>query len=521
LIGRRRVPSASQITAAEPEVEQSRLHALASPSGEGRLNKSVTRRRLLEGIAATAIFSPAVFAASRPSNAATLPKLPGLASSEALLLPSTDRNFDRYQPAYNRRTLLRPQLRALCKTPKSVAVMVDWARTNMVPFALRSGGHSYEGFSQSPSVVIDTRLMNKVEIDTAGRILTVGAGAALGDIYKQIAAKRFAFPGGSCPTVGVSGHALGGGYGLLARPLGLACDSLQSIELVDPQARTVEADQRQRPDLFWACRGGGGGSFGVATSFRFKLHPVGQVIVFGVTWSLNAARAAKIMKAWQAWAPHAPSAITSIFKIGKGADGSINAHCAGQSVGSMSQVREELKVLLNVEQPNAVPVIKSKSFLAAVNYFSGGWAQASTYSKCKSDYVMSPLSDDGIATLIDGLRRLPANAIVPICDAYGGAVADIAPDATAFARRTGTLYCIQYYSSWAAATDTPTHLARMKDLYASMRPYVSGAAYVNYCDLELPDWSDAYWGANLARLKQVKSAFDPDNVFRHAQSVPA
>ncbi len=484
------------------------------------MSTSVTRRRILQEIAATAIFAPAVFAALRASSAAALPKLPSLPPTEALLLLPTDSRFARYQPAYNRRTMLRPQLRALCKTPKSVSVMVDWARTNKVPFALRSGGHGYEGFSQSASVVIDTRLMSKVTIDTAGGTATVGAGAALGDIYKQIGAKGLAIPAGSCPTVGVSGHVLGGGFGLLGRPLGLACDSLQALELVDPQGRIVEADPQHEADLFWACRGGGGGSFGAATSFRFKLHPIGQVVVFGLTWTLNAARAAKVMKAWQAWAPHAPNAITSIFKLGKNADGSINVHCAGQSVGSSSQLRQELKILTGVEQPDAVPTIKSKSFLDAVNYFSGGWDYKSTYSKCKSDYVLSPLSDDGIATLIDQLRRLPAHAIVPICNSYGGAVADISPDATAFARRAGTLYCIQYYSSWAAAKDTPTHLARMKGLYDAMRPYVSGAAYVNYCDLELADWPDAYWGANLARLKQVKQTFDPDNVFRHAQSIP-
>jgi FAD/FMN-containing dehydrogenase len=484
------------------------------------LSKGVTRRRFLRKIAATAFFAPAAFATSRARGAAGLPKLPNLASSEALLLLSTDGSFDRYQPAYNRRTMLRPQLRALCKTPKSVAVMVDWARTNNVPFALRSGGHSYEGFSQSASVVIDTRLMSKVELDTAGGSVTVGAGAAIGDIYKQIGPKGFAIPAGSCPTVGISGHTMGGGFGLLARPFGLACDSLQSVELIDPQGRIVEVDQQRQPDLFWASRGGGGGSFGAVTRFRYKLHAVGQIVVFGVTWSLDAARAAKIMKAWQAWAPHAPNAITSIFKLSKRADGRISAHCAGQSVGAMSQVRQELKGLLGIAQPDAAPLIKSKTFLAAVDYFSGGWSYASTYSKCKSDYVLSPLSDDGIATLIDGLLHLPANAIIPVCDAYGGAVADIAPAATAFARRSGTLYCIQYYSSWAAAKDTPTYLARMANLYASMRPFVSGGAYVNYCDLELADWADAYWGANLARLKQVKSAFDPDNVFRHAQSVP-
>jgi FAD/FMN-containing dehydrogenase len=471
-------------------------------------------------MAATAIFAPAVFGSLRPSSAVALPALPNLPSSDALLLQPTSSNFNRYEPAYNKRTMLRPQLRALCKTSHSVSVMVDWARSNMVPFALRSGGHCYEGFCESTDVVIDTRLMNQVVIDVANSSATVGAGAALGDIYKAIGAKGFAIPAGSCPTVGISGHTLGGGFGLLARQMGLACDSLQSVELVDPQARIVTADQQNQPDLFWACRGGGGGSFGAVTSFRFKLHPIGQVVVFGVTWTLDAAHAAKVMKAWQAWAPNAPNAITALFRMGKNGDGSMNVHVFGQSVGPSSQLRQELRALLDVETPDAAPVIKSKTFLQAVDYFSGGSAYESTYSKCKSDYLLSPLSDDGIATLIDGLRQLPSNAIVPICDAYGGAVFDTGPDASAFAHRAGTLYCIQYYSSWGAAASTPVHLARMKDLYASMRPYVSGAAYVNYCDLDLADWPDAYWGANLARLKQVKSAVDPDNVFRHAQSIP-
>jgi len=307
---------------------------------------------------------------------------------------------------------------------------------------------------------------------------------------------------------------------LLGRALGLACDSLQWIELVNPQGQLIQVDAQQQTDLFWACRGGGGGSFGVATRFRFKLHPVAQVVTFAVDWSLDPGRAAKVIKAWQAWAPQAPKAITSILRFGKRASGSINVHCAGQSTGPLAQVRNELKVLINTEQPDAVPRIATRTFLQAVDYFSGGWNYESTYSKCKSDYVLTPLSDDAISTLVAGLRKLPANAIVPICDAYGGAVADVAPDATAFPRRAGTLYCIQYYSSWSSAADTATRVKYMQDLYAAMRPYVSGAAYVNYCDLDLPDWTDAYWGTNLPRLRQVKTAFDPDNVFRHAQSVP-
>jgi FAD/FMN-containing dehydrogenase len=108
-----------------------------------------------------------------------------------------------------------------------------------------------------------------------------------------------------------------------------------------------------------------------------------------------------------------------------------------------------------------------------------------------------------------------------ICDAYGGAIAAPAADATAFAHRKGTLFCLQYGSDWTNPKDAPQRLADMQDLYGAMRPYVSGAAYVNYCDLDLAGYQSAYWGANLGRLKQIKAAFDPDNVFRHAQSISA
>ena len=294
---------------------------------------------------------------------------------------------------------------------------------------------------------------------------------------------------------------------------------LESIELVDPQGRIVEVDQRRQPDLFWACRGGGGGSFGAATRFRFNLHKVDQVVTFVIDWVFapdQVDRAVKAVQAWQAWAPRAPKEITSILRMGTRQGGRINVHCNGWSVGSAAKLRQQLKAL-----PDANPSIQAKPFLKAVDDYSGGWCYESTYSKCKSDYVVSPLSDAAIRTLIDGLMKLPAGAIVPICDAYGGAVADVAADATAFAHRAGTLYCIQYYSSWDWAADTAQRVEAMRTLYASMRPYVSGGAYVNYCDLDLGvGFADAYWGANLPRLRRTKGAFDPDNVFQHAQSVP-
>ena len=411
--------------------------------------------------------------------------------------------------------MLSPQLRALCRSANAVGTMVDWCRSKNLPFAIRSGGHSFEGLSESSTVVLDTRLMSAIKVDVASKTVTVGAGASLGSIYKALAPHNLAFAAGSCPTVGVSGHSLGGGYGYLARPFGLTADNLLAIDLVDPQGHHVHADARQNPDLFWANRGGGGGSFGVATAFRFQLQRLTNVLVFRVDWpSLDPAHAAAVLKDWQAWAPQAPASINATFLIRRHPGGSVDLRCSGQSIGSRGQLQTALRPL------SRSPQIRSMSFFAAVNYFAGGksgWAYSSAPMKGKSDYVVSPLSDDGATTLMNQVAAKPG--IYIICDAYGGVIANVAGDATAFAHRAA-LYSVQYGSTWSDPKDTPQRLADMRDLYAAMRPYVSGAAYVNYCDLDLADWQSAYWGPNLARLKQVKAAFDPDNVFRHAQSVP-
>jgi FAD/FMN-containing dehydrogenase len=265
--------------------------------------------------------------------------------------------------------------------------------------------------------------------------------------------------------------------------------------------------------LYWASRGGGGGTFGVATSYAVKLQRVASVFVFTLSWpSLPTASAAAVMKAWQGWAPHAPRTVDSNFVIARKLDGTINLRASGQSVGTLQELQRELKAL-----PKS-PFITQMSFFAAVNHFSGGWNYPVQIMKGKSDYATAPISDDGLAALMSGISR--SSGMYVVCDAYGGAMSNIAPDATAFVHRGGTLFCLQYGSVWTNAVDTQERLNEMQQFYATMRPYVSGAAYVNYCDTDLTEWPNAYWGQNLARLKKVKSAFDPNNVFRHAQSVP-
>jgi FAD/FMN-containing dehydrogenase len=475
----------------------------------------LTRRSALTRIAAAAAFAPAVLSGRRAF--AQLPAPPRLPPSAATLLHPGDAQFASYVSAFNSRTVLEPQLRAVCRTPQAIGVMVDWCRDYGVSFALRGRGHCFEGFSQSSSVVIDARPIGTVTIDGATKTATVGAGASLGDIYIAAGAHGLAFPGGSCPTVGIAGHALGGGYGFLARPFGLACDNVLSIDLIDPQGRALRADRNHNPDLFWACRGGGGGSFGAVTGFRLQLHSLKNVITFSINWrQLAPARAAEVLKIWQRWAPHAPAAITSNLVINRHPEGGINLHCAGQSIGTLAELKRELKALPGAPRISAMPLT------AAINDFAGGvpgWIYASSLMKGKSDYVTAPLTDEGLATLMEQING--AEDVYVNCDAYGGAISRIAADATAFAHRGSALFSIQYATYWTDPADTPRRLAVLRKFYAAMRPHVSGGAYVNYCDADLDDWPTAYWGPNLARLKRIKATFDPDNVFQHRQSVPA
>jgi FAD binding domain/Berberine and berberine like len=477
-----------------------------------------TRRECLKAVVKTVVVAPALLTGWRAAADVPLPSPPDLPEAEALLLTPTDKRFAHYETAYNRRTILRPKLRALCKTQGAVAAMVRWLRFHHIPFALRSGGHCLEGFSESESVVIDTRLMNTIDIDTANEAVTAGPGASLGSLYLAVGARGYVLSAGSCPTVGVAGHVLGGGYGYLSRQFGLLCDGLEAIESIDADSRLVVADSAQNADLFWASRGGGGGCFGVVTRFRFRLFPLSKVLVFTKQWSLPPVRALTVVKAWQVWAPQAPDAITSTLTIGRGARGHICLECAGQSVGSEDQLRYELRGLLEFGPAQEAPNIKQMSFPQAVDHFSEGWRYRSTYAKGKSDILQAPLSDDGIAVLIEGLQNLPKDEFTAILYAYGGAIARVSPQATAFPYRKA-LGCIQYDLTWNKPEKTPIRLLQMRRLYDSMRPYVSGGAYVNYCDTELQNWREAYWGPNLSRLEGIKSRFDPDDVFRHAQSV--
>jgi FAD/FMN-containing dehydrogenase len=441
---------------------------------------------------------------------------------DLVLVPgsATPNKFD-YDQSYSKRMQIAPKVRVVAASAAAVGSTIRWAMGNGVSFAIRSGGHSYEGFSQSPDLVVDVRGMTAIALSADKKSVSIGSGASLGAVYQALEHSSRAIPAGTCFPVGVAGHSLGGGFGLLGRPFGLACDSVLAMEVVDASGNILNVSDQENPDLFWALRGGGNGSFGVVTKFNFRTSLVNMVAKFAITWKKPVTQAAKIVLAWQEWLDNLPSAVTCTLHLTKAPGGLIQVHVAGLSVDSQTRLTAELMRLQKLAGATDVLSTSTLTFARAATIFNGGGpSYESVLMKGKSDYVTEPMTGQGVLTLLNGLQKAPGEIAV-LFDSYGGAINKVASDATAFVHRDNTKYLIQYFMQWESPAATETNIAMMRALYAAMRPFVSGQSYVNYCDLDLgAGYPTAYWGDNLPRLMKIKAGFDPKNIFHHAQSVP-
>ena len=432
---------------------------------------------------------------------------------------------------------VRPAGIAYCATPDDVARCLAFARDHGLTPTPRGGGHSYGGYSTGTGLVVDVTPMASMR--ASGGQATVGAGARLIDVYSALNGQGVSIAAGSCPTVGIAGLALGGGLGVLGRLHGLTCDQITSLQVVTADSRIVTASAADNADLYWACRGGGGGNFGVVTSFGFATFPVADVSLFTLDWPWGAA--AQVLPAWQHWAPAAPDALWSNCLLG--ADGSSatpSIKVTGVYVGSPGQAATLLTGLETAAGAPTSRFLESTSLSHAM-FVEAGCAtlsQAACHlptqvpggvldrnpSVAKSDFLTAPLGDPGVATVLDALeaRQQSRSAGAVAYDACGGAIGRVAPAATAFVHRDAI--CSAQYSVTLAPGDSPSFLAGAESwlagLYSALRPYVSGQAYQNYIDPSLAGWAEAYYGANLGRLSQVKQAWDPDDVFHFAQSIP-
>ena len=438
----------------------------------------------------------------------------------------------------------RPAGIAYVKNAHDVSTCLAFVRKFGVPFAARSGGHSYAGWSGTSGLIVDVSNLKTVAV--SGATATVGAGTRLIDFYNGLAAKGRAVPGGSCPTVGIAGLTLGGGVGVTARAYGLTCDNLESLQIVTANGAvlTATADPHQYGDLFWACQGGGGGNFGVVTSFTFRTMPAPEPVLFSLSWPWS--QAARVVAAWQSWAPHAPDALWSNLHLAAAPGGTTpTVSVGGCYLGSDADAANLLNQLYAKvgSSPSSHFLSYPQSFLTAMlveagcsslgyqachlPWYASGGKLSRQPQFAKSDYFTTPLSNSGIATLLAGIVAMQrvagaAGGVGGIAfDALGGAVNRVAPGATAFVHRNA-LFGAQYTTDWnngAGATGINNQHTWLRKYWSSMRPYASGQAYQNYIDPDLTNWQQAYYGGNFTRLAAIKKKYDPTRLFTFPQAI--
>jgi len=438
--------------------------------------------------------------------------------------------YDAARLVYNERyDGVRPLAVVRVKDVKDVQAVVGWAQRTGVAIVPRSGGHSYAGWSTGTGVVVDLGALRGIRVEDGGTV--VGAGRRLMDVYAPLAGKGLTIPAGSCATVGLGGLALGGGIGLASRKLGTTADAVQSLRIVTADGRLLTCDERHHADLFWACRGGGGRNFGIVTDFRLRTSPAGTASYFFATWPWSAGPV--IVPAWQRWAPHATDDLMTLCRLATGSTGP-TLQVFGQYFG-----REQHLPALLAPLTHASPPVRFSSGTSAYLDLMLRWAGCLGRSSAachlvsehgtlariafagKSDYVRKPFSPAAVRVLQHGLEQRQGaghGGGAVIMDAYGGAIARVDPDATAFVHRK-PLHSMQYFATWGAPQHQAASLAWLRAVHGAMRPHVTGGAYVNYADPELPNWQAAYYGSNYARLVQVKHRYDPDRLFRFPQAI--
>jgi hypothetical protein len=447
-----------------------------------------------------------------------------------------------YNPVFDG---LTPQAVSYCASDADVAATIAFCRDHSLPFSVRAGGHSYAAYSSSTGVILDVTRMSAISFGP-GATATVGAGARLIDVYAACAGAGVAIPGGSCPTVGIAGLALGGGVGVIGRKFGLCCDNVLSAQVVTADGSVVTADASTNSDLYWALRGAGAGNFGVVTSFVFRTSPVpSQLGLFTLVYEW--ADAPAVVAAWQQFAPAAPDELWSnlLLLASQSTPSGYGpvARVTGVYVGSQSALESTLQPFLG-----AVGAQPFHQFFGSAGYMDTMLVEAGcdgdTVPEChlpsenpagiltrapfaaRSDYLASPFSSAGINTLLAAVEARQTSPVLSgggvALDASGGAINRVAADATAFVHRDD-LATIQYSANWGAGAGSSLVQANQSWLastWQSMRPYVSGQAYQNYIDPNLAGWQQAYYGANFERLTQVKAKWDPQDVFHFAQGIP-
>ncbi len=437
-----------------------------------------------------------------------------------------DAGYDEARAVYNAMHDRRPGCVVMAEDAADVMATVSFARENGLALAVRGGGHSTPGYgSCDDGVTLDLSSIRNVRVDPKGRTARVGGGARLGAVDHATHAYGLAVPAGFVSTTGVGGLTLGGGIGYLNRRWGLTCDNLVSADVVTAAGERVTASEDENPDLFWALRGGGG-NFGVVTSFEFALHPLRDIVGGPIFYEYEAA--ADVMRVWSDYLSRAPRELAAFFgfhmapplpflpedRHGDHLCVLVTCWCGDPDQGEAAIEPLRSAGPIVGEHVGRMPYPALQSAFDAL-------LPPGLYSYWKSDFV-SDLSEQVIALHLEHGRGVPTvhsgMHIYPI----DGAVHDVAPDATAFGVRDAR-FAVNIVGLWPDPSDTESNRAWVRDYYEAIHPY-SGyeGGYTNFMEAEDQARVRENYGPTYDRLSRVKATWDPDNLFRlNANIAPA
>lgn len=484
----------------------------------------VDRRKFLQAAGAVALglglgWSPTGATLAAECGALSPAAWQGLSEQlQGPLLRPGDQGYRRAAAPWNLRySEIQPAGIARCAGAADVRAALLWAQQNQLEFATRAGGHSYAGFSTTTGLQIDVSQMQAFDLDPDSGLMRVGAGARNSDVYAGLRPYSRALTHGRCPSVGIAGFVLGGGIGFNQRRYGLACDQLVETEIVTADGHLLRCNEHHNADLFWACRGGGGGNFGVNTSFTFQTFPVDRVTVYTITWD---SCVDDLLPLALDLLPQTTERLGCKLSVIAGS-GPITLELLGQLAGSADELGAIFAPLTAIAAPAQATVL-DLPYWDGQDFLAEGSGRMYVHERTR--YAFSPLPADGAATILDSLRRWPGTSAGANWKSFiaGGATAAPAPDATAFVHRAA-LMITSIELDWSGRDSVGSvqkNAAWQNAFHGAMARYTSDESYQNFIDAGQQDYLRAYYGANLDRLIEIKRRYDPENVFHFPQSIP-
>jgi FAD/FMN-containing dehydrogenase len=448
----------------------------------------------------------------------TLP--PGMdAAFRGQIIRPGDPEYDATRTVFNGMVDKRPSLIVRPAGSLDVVDAVNYAREHDLPVAVRCGGHSVAGKSATEGgVLVDLRSLKGVHVDPVARIAYSNGGALWGEFDRETQALGLATPGARMTTTGVGGFTLGGGYGWLSPVYGLACDNLISVDVVTADGRVVTASEDINPDLFWGLRGGGG-NFGIVTSYRFRLHPVGPIVRAGLLiWS--ATDAERVIAGWRDYVANAPDELsTAVIMLVAPPEPFVPTDLVGRPVlgmfvlyvGDPADGDDCIGPLTRLGrlQVDLVEPMPYTTFQAMLDPMApAGWLN------CWRGLHLAGLDDSAIHAYAALGRDLPSAMTQLALFRHGGAVSQVADDAMAASHRDA-VYLAHPIAQWQDRADTARHRAWVDRCTTAIDPHLTGGIYLNF----EPDDDEAkvragYSADKYAKLVAIKDAWDPDNLFR-------